>query len=44
VDLNGGATAQVTRTVSLYANVSYQIGVDDSDHAYAGQAGLRVNW
>jgi outer membrane autotransporter protein len=44
VDLNGGATAQVTRTISLYANVSYQIGVDDSSYAYAGQAGLRVNW
>ena len=43
-ELNGGVTAQTSEMSSLYANASYQIGLDGREHAYAGKIGLRLNW
>jgi len=44
VELNTGISAQINRTTSVYANASYQIGVDGDSTAWDGKVGLRVNW
>ena len=44
VELNGGISAQINRTTSLYANASYQIGLDGDSTAWDAKVGLRVNW
>ena len=44
LELNGGITAQIDRTTSLFANASYQLGLDGRSDAWDGKIGLRVNW
>ena len=44
VELNGGISAQINRTTSLYANTSYQIGLDGDSTAWDAKVGMRVNW
>ena len=44
VELNTGFTLQVDRFTSLYANGSYQLGVEGDSEAWTGKIGLRVNW
>jgi hypothetical protein len=43
-ELNGGISAQLTRTTSIYANASYQVGLDGRSDAWDAKAGVRVNW
>ncbi len=43
-ELNGGITAQLTRDISLYANASYQRGLDGDSTAYDGKLGFRIAW
>jgi len=43
-ELNGGITAQLTRDVSLFANASYQRGLDGDSRAYDGKLGFRIAW
>ena len=44
IELNSGITVQIDRTTALFANASYQIGVDGRSEAWDGKIGLRVNW
>jgi outer membrane autotransporter protein len=44
IELNGGTSARVDRTTELYANASYQFGVEGDSEAWGGKVGLRVNW
>jgi outer membrane autotransporter protein len=44
VELNTGISAQINRTTSVYANASYQIGVDGDSTAWDGKVGVRFNW
>ena len=44
VELNGGISAQINRTTSLYANTSYQIGLDGDSTAWDAKVGLKFNW
>ena len=44
MELNAGITAQIDRTTALYANASYQRGLDGNSEAWDGKFGLRVNW
>lgn len=43
-ELNAGITAQLTGTVSLFANASYQRGLDGDSRAYDGKLGFRIVW
>ncbi len=43
-ELNGGGTAQLSRTAALFASAGYQVGIDGRTHTYDGKLGLRVNW
>ena len=44
MELNGGISLRVDRTTELYANASYQLGVEGDSEAWSGKVGLRVNW
>ena len=44
VELNAGISLRVDRTTELYANGSYQLGVEGDSDAWTGKVGLRVNW
>ena len=44
VELNSGISARVDRFTELYANGSYQFGVEGDSDAWGGKVGLRVNW
>jgi outer membrane autotransporter protein len=37
-------SATVNRTTALYANASYQTGLDGRSFAYNGKVGVRANW
>jgi len=39
-----GVSATVNRTTALYANASYQTGLDGRSFAYDGKVGIRMNW
>jgi outer membrane autotransporter protein len=43
-ELNAGITAQLTGAVSLFANASYQRGLDGDSRAYDGKLGFRIVW
>jgi len=43
-ELNVGITAQITDAVSLFANASYQHGLDGDSRAYDGKLGFRIAW
>jgi outer membrane autotransporter protein len=43
-ELNGGVSGQVTRTTSIYANASYQLGLDGRGDAWDAKIGGRINW
>ena len=43
-EINAGVSATVNRTTALYANASYQTGLDGKSFAYNGKVGIRVNW
>jgi outer membrane autotransporter protein len=43
-ELNVGMTAQITDAVSLFANASYQHGLDGDSRAYDGKLGFRIAW
>lgn len=43
-ELNGGVSAQINPTTSLYLNTSCQWGLDGDSTAWDGKVGLRFNW
>jgi len=43
-EINVGVSATVNRTTALYANASYQTGLDGRSFAYDGKVGVRMNW
>jgi outer membrane autotransporter protein len=43
-EINVGVSAMVNRTTALYANASYQTGLDGRSFAYDGKLGIRMNW
>jgi outer membrane autotransporter protein len=42
--VNGGMSAQVTRNTSIFANTSYQVGLDGRSDAWDAKIGGRINW
>lgn len=44
VGLRAGLSTQLTRSVFVYANVGYDIGIDNHGDGYGGKAGIRINW
>jgi outer membrane autotransporter protein len=44
VELQAGATSQLTLTTSLYGNAGVKLGLDGKSQAYEGRLGIRVNW
>ncbi len=46
VEVNAGMSAQIAAATSLYANVSYQTGIDGDNNGdvYSGKIGLKVAW
>jgi outer membrane autotransporter protein len=46
VEINAGMSAQIASATSLYANVSYQTGIDGDNNGdvYSGKIGLKVAW
>ena len=44
VGLRAGLSSQLSRNVFIYANVGYDIGVNNHGDGYGGRAGIRVNW
>jgi autotransporter family porin len=43
-EINVGVSTTVNRTTALYANASYQTGLDGRSFAYDGKLGIRMNW
>ena len=43
-EINVGVSASLNRTTEIYANASYQEGLDGRSFAYDGKVGLRMNW
>ncbi len=43
-EINVGVSATVNKTTALYANASYQTGLDGRSFAYDGKVGIRLNW
>ena len=43
-EINTGVSATINRITALYANASYQIGLDGRSFAYNGKFGIRMNW
>ncbi|WP_445218542.1 autotransporter outer membrane beta-barrel domain-containing protein [Bradyrhizobium sp. Pa8] len=43
-EINTGVSGQVNAATTLYANASYQSRFDGGGFAYAGKAGVRINW
>jgi len=43
-ELSAGASAQITRITSIYANLGYQKGFNRGVQAVNGTLGVRVNW
>jgi outer membrane autotransporter protein len=44
LELNAGLTLDVAANTAIYANTSYDIGLDGDSHAYDGKLGLKVSW
>lgn len=44
IGLRGGFTSQLARNVFVYANIGYDIGVQNHGDGYSGKAGVRINW
>jgi outer membrane autotransporter protein len=43
-EMNAGVSAAINRTTTVYANASYQEGLDGRSFAYDGKVGIRLNW
>jgi outer membrane autotransporter protein len=43
-EINVGVSASLNRTTEIYANASYNEGLDGRSFAYDGKVGLRMNW
>lgn len=43
-EINVGISDRINESVSIYANASYEAGLDDSSYAYDGKLGVRLNW
>jgi len=43
-EINVGASGQIDRTTTLFANVSYHTRFDGNSYAYNGKIGLRLVW
>lgn len=44
VGLRAGLSSQLSRSVFVYANVGYDIGVSNHGDGYGGKAGIRITW
>jgi outer membrane autotransporter protein len=43
-EFNAGTSVQLTRTMSVFANGSYQFGLDGRSEAWDAKVGGRINW
>lgn len=43
-EMNVGASGQLSRNTTLFANASYHARFDGNGYAYSGKIGLRLNW
>lgn len=43
-EILAGFDAQVTKSASIYANASYQVGFEGNTDAYGGKIGARISW